>query len=171
MEINANIIKKYREESHRNSIHHEEAGIMFKRIDNVFSVLNIAIVSISGVATSLKYDHNYDIIISCLIYFSLFLTGVQKYMNYEELSSKHGSSALGYSLLYKNIRDNMDQPSSVFITQFQVLDSISPTIPKKISEKKIDTPDDDNSSSKTKQSSSIISDIEERIELQRLRDL
>jgi hypothetical protein len=163
-------LKKYRYESYTKNIKHTKASKIYKKIDTIFSIINIALVSISGVATNVTSDSNpfYSTIISGFIYCSLFVTGVQKYLNFEEKSSKHGSSALGYSLLYMNIRDNINEPSIIFITQFQVLDSISPDLPESIETLHIEDPD---TSSSTTESSGSHSQADIRIEIERLRNL
>lgn len=166
-------LKKYRYESYIKNIKHTKASKLYKKIDTIFSIINIALVSISGVATNVTRDSNpfYSTIISGFIYCSLFITGVQKYLNYEEKSSKHGSSALGYSLLYMNIRDNISEPSIIFITQFQVLKAISPDIPESIDILMIDDPDNDSTNSTTSTSSPSYNQQDIRIEIERLRNL
>jgi hypothetical protein len=168
-------LKKYRYESYIKNIKHTKASKIYQKIDTIFSIVNIALVSISGVATNVTSDNNpfYSTIISGFIYCSLFVTGVQKYLNYGELSSKHQSSALGYSLLYMNIRDNINEPSVIFVTQFQVLDSISPDLPESAEGLVIEDPDDNSSSSSESASIDAPSYNQQdiRIEIERLRNL
>lgn len=159
-------LKTYKNDSYIKTFKHSKASSYYKKINTVFSILNIGLVSLSGIAANISHNDFYNGIISGVLYFSLFITGIQKYLNYEELSSKHGSSSLGYSLLYKNIRDNLTEPSIIYITQFQVLDSISPTIPDHIEAIQIEMPDDKpNSIISNKTDNSIV------IELERLKNL
>lgn len=159
-------LKTYKEDSFVKTFRHSKASAYYKKINTAFSILNIGLVSLSGIATNITPDNRiYSSIISGVIYFSLFVSGVQKYLNYEDLASKHDSSSLGYSLLYKNIRDNINEPSVIFITQFQVLDSISPPIPEHIETIKLQ---EEKPNSYT---SSIATDNSVTIEMDRLRNL
>lgn len=136
-------IKKYRDESYIKHVQHSKAASDFRKISNILSIVNIGLVSASGVATNVTNDIGaYSFIISLAIYSSLFLTGVQKYLNYDELSFKHDSSSTGYSTLYKNILDNINDPPYLLISAFHILESTSPSVPEYISKIKIDLPKD-----------------------------
>lgn len=132
-------IKKYRDESYIKQVQHTKTASDFRKISNIMSITNIALVSASGVATNITNEYRF--IISLAIYSSLFLTAVQKYLNYDELSFKHESSSAGYSVLYKNILDNINDPPYLLVSTFHILESTSPAIPEYISKIKVDIPE------------------------------
>lgn len=136
-------IKKYRDESYIKQVQHAKTASDFRRISNIMSIANIGLVSASGVATNITKDiGTYSFIISLAIYSSLFLTAVQKYLNYDELSFKHESSSTSYSVLYKNILDNIKKPPYLLISTFHILESTSPNIPEYVSKINIDLPEE-----------------------------
>lgn len=125
---------------------HEMAQKHVTSINTVFTIVNITIVSFTGIANNITTILGanyvvYDILFSCLLYISLLTTGLQKFFRCEELIGAHGSSSLNYSLLYQNIREG-SIPEHYILGQYQLLQASEPNLPDFVSNTVIEVPDE-----------------------------
>lgn len=143
--MNITKLNQYREDSYRKHIYHERASNRTRFLNNVFSITNIVLVTFTGIANNVTilsgHNKTYDIILSVMLYISLLLSGIQKYLKFEEKSQSHYSSSTSYSLLYKNIRDNPSSLNDYFVHHFHLLESIEQPIPSSITSMEVVVPD------------------------------
>lgn len=143
--MNITKLNQYREDSYKKHIHHSKASSYTKFVNDCFSLVNIVLVTFTGIANNITvisgHSQIYGIMLSILLYISLLLAGIQKYIKYDELSTAHSSSSLGYSLLYKNIRDNPHELNDYLVNHFHLLEAIEPSIPDFIKNKDVEVPE------------------------------
>jgi hypothetical protein len=145
VKMNITKLNQYREDSYKKHVHHSKACSHTKLINNCFSLINIVIVTFTGIANNITvvsgHSPLYGIMLSILLYISLLVSGIQKYLKFDELSTAHSSSSLGYSLLYKNIRDSPDEITDYLINHFHLLEATEPPIPDFIKNSDVDIPE------------------------------
>jgi hypothetical protein len=138
------VLKKYMEDSYINYVLYSEAASSCKYKDNILSIINVVLVGATGIATNVNTENNttYQIFISCIIYASLVLSGIQKYFGYSDLYQKHSSSSNGYLRIYKSIRDKNTEFKENIIKQFNIVEALQADIPSFLKNKKITVPEE-----------------------------
>jgi len=105
--------------------YHEEAKDIATRKNDILSILNIALIALSGIGNNIVSIAGYENkvisgFISGILYASLFVSGVQKYYNFQEIIEKHSISINLYTTLYENIED-ANIPVAYIRSQYQLL--------------------------------------------------
>ncbi len=109
---------------------HDKSMNTIKFRNDFLSALNILLVSFAGIANNVTYIKNIDsnafsVLFSGILYSSLVVTGVQKYLNYDELVEKHRVSSILYATLCQNIDDGLI-PVQYIRSQYQMLKAMEP---------------------------------------------
>lgn len=121
---------KYYNKALKNSIEHLKSFNSDSKKNDILTITNIILVASTGIANNVATFTGAENIItntvlSVVLYFSLLLTGIQKYYDYAQSAEKHRIISILYSTLSENIQDE-NIPCQYIRSQYQMLRAIGP---------------------------------------------
>lgn len=98
--------------------------------NEIFTVVNMILVAFTGVANNIAtFSGTANVIVntflSVVLYFSLVITGIQKYYDYSQSAEKHRLISILYRTLSENIDDKVI-PVQYIRSQYQLLRALGP---------------------------------------------
>jgi hypothetical protein len=131
------IIKNYETISLKYKIAHSEAAMYYSLWSIRMNITNIILVSATGVANNITATLNVDskplsVCYSIVLYLSVLLNTIQRFLKYEELSEKHKTFSIRYNHLYNLCLVSTESQLTDIIQEYEDIYKNAPDIPEKI---------------------------------------